>query len=73
MKGYVSKYEKAVSLAKDMFGDSIPDWQMKNAIKHFFVQKLIPGATIGAKSVNGQNHVIVKKLNGREYTYVSKF
>ena len=73
MKGYVSKYERAVSLAKSMYGQNLPDWQMKNTIRHFFVEKLLPGALIGSKSVDGKKYITVKKANGSEYTYESKF
>lgn len=73
MKGYISKYEKAVSLAESRYGKHMPEWQLKNTIRAFFVAKLLPGAIIRSTLVDGKNLVTVTKANGHSYTYESKF
>lgn len=73
MKGYISKYERAVRLAKNMYGQSLTDWQMKNVVRSFFIEKLLPGATITSESIEGKTYVTVKKINGSKHTFESKF
>lgn len=73
MKNCITKYEMAVTCVTEMFGEGLSSTHMRKAIRHFFVEELMPGALIGMKRINGTKYVTIKKKNGKEYTFMSKF